>query len=86
MSKQSKQLKLVVKSGRITAIHDDALTVLFNGADVSIKRASHVEPREYDATWTADLSPVGGPKFESFKTRQEALDMERWYLDKFVVA
>ena len=41
-------------------------------------RASHVEPNE-KGEWTADLSPVGGPKLGPFKLRSEALQSEiRW--------
>jgi hypothetical protein len=78
-----KELKLVIKDGIITAIYDDALTRLFPDADVSIKRASHVEPD--GRTWSADLRPVSGPMLTGFTTRQAALDAEVAYLKERVV-
>ena len=84
MKRPVKQLKLVISSGRIKAVYDDALTVLFADADVETRRASHVEPD--GKVWNADLRPVDGPLLAGFRTRQEALNAERYYLDKYVVA
>ena len=82
MSKPNKQLKLVVKNGAITSVYDDALVPLIQHARRSeTKRASHVEPR--GLVWDADLSPIGGPLFAGFKTRQEALDAEVYYLNNY---
>jgi hypothetical protein len=87
----SKQLKLVVRHGTIRAIYDDELTALFDGADVKIERASHVEPYtvgpELDRLqgWSADLSPVGGPLLANFPTRQAALDAEAYWLNQNVI-
>jgi hypothetical protein len=83
MSKRSKQLKLVIKDGRITAIYNDALTALREMGVAETKRASHVEPD--GNTWYADLSPVGGPLLTGFKTRKEALEAEVAYLREYVV-
>ena len=83
MSKPSKQLKLVIESGVIKAIHDDALTDMFPMGDVEIKRASHVEPE--GCRWTADMSPVGGPILRGFRTREAALEAERLYLGNNVL-
>jgi hypothetical protein len=86
MSKQTKRLKLIVERGTIRAIYDDALTALMRGAKVKIARASHVEPNDNGfCLWSADMSPVGGPKLLGFRTRQEALDAEREYLDRHVI-
>lgn len=87
MSKLGKHLKLVVKDGgTIRAVYDDALTVLMRGAKVKIARASHVEPNDSGfCLWSADMTPVGGPKLIGFRTRQEALDAERDYLDRYVI-
>jgi hypothetical protein len=87
MSKLNKNLKLIVEGGTIRAIYDDALTVLMRGAKrVRIARASHVEPNDNGfCSWSADMSPVGGPKLLGFRTRQEALDAEREYLDRHVI-
>jgi hypothetical protein len=90
MNKRAKQLKLVINAGRITAIYDDALTALFPVGDVTVKRASRVEPDhssiDGSPCWSADLTPVGGPMLTDFKTRQQALDAEVRYLRKYVVA
>ena len=85
MSKPSKQLKLVVKNGQIKAIYDDALTALMPEAEVTIKRASHVEPHELYGGWYADMRPVDGPVMVGFFTRQQALDAERDYLNRHVI-
>jgi hypothetical protein len=86
MSRKSKQLKLVVKGGVIRAIYDDALTGLMRNGKVKIERASHVEPNDSGfCLWSADMTPVGGPKLLGFRTRQEALDAEREYLDRNVI-
>ncbi len=89
MSKPSKQLKLVVKAGRIKAIYDDALTALFDGAEVKVERASHVEPqfglRSFVNGWYADMRPVDGPVMVGFNTRQEALDAEVRYINQHVL-
>jgi hypothetical protein len=90
MRKPAKQLKLVIERGQIRSIHDDALTTLFDGAEVVIRRASHVEPHQTQwgdgvSYWQADLSPVGGPILTGFKTRGEALDAELQYLQEHVV-
>jgi hypothetical protein len=68
----------------INAVYDDVLTSLFSLGDVDIKRASHVEPQ--GKHWYADLRPVGGPVLNHFKTRQAALDAEKRYLLRKVVA
>ena len=47
---------------------------------VDIQRASHVEPNP-DGTWTADLSPVGGPQLENFPDRSSALKAEHDWLE-----
>lgn len=87
MSKLNKNLKLIVEGGTIRAIYDDALTALMRGArKVTIARASHVEPNDSGfCLWSADMSPVGGPKLLGFRTRQEALDAEVEWLDRNVI-
>jgi hypothetical protein len=85
MSERSKQLKLVIKNGIITAIHDDALTPMFSLGDVTIKRASHVEPDRNGHEWSADMRPVGGRIMRGFKTRGAALKAEVDYLRKYVI-
>lgn len=84
MNNRNKRLKLVIKGGDILAIYDDSLVAMFGEAEkVTTRRASHVEP-DGDG-WSADLSPVGGPLLNGFKTRKEALDAEVRYLDEKVI-
>lgn len=51
--------------------------------DVSITRASHVEPwRDSGTLWGADMAPVDGPLLGPFARRQEALAAEvAWLRD-----
>ena len=62
--------------GSIVSVYSDALR--FEGR-AAIRRASHVEPTA-DSTWTADLSPVGGPVLGPYTTRTAALAAEYEYL------
>lgn len=65
---------LIDPVGIVSAIYDESIDLRSIG-DLSIRRASHVEP---DATgrWTADLSPVDGPLLGPFETRSDALAAE----------
>jgi len=75
-------LQLVIEpDGTIKTIYDDDLADLFKEGQVSITRASHVEPTD-KGEWTADLSPVGGPILGPFPLRQSALDAERVWLEE----
>jgi hypothetical protein len=89
MNAKVKRLKLVIKAGTIKAIYDDCLTSLFPLGDVTVKRASRVEPdhssMDGSPCWCADLSPVGGPMLTDFPTRTAALQAEVQYLDRKVV-
>lgn len=65
----------ILPNGSIRFIHDDELAIALKGiGQITIERASHVEPLGEE--WTADLSPVGGPLLGPFTTRREALDAE----------
>jgi hypothetical protein len=45
---------------------------------LTIRRASRVEPTD-GGSWTADLSPIGGPTLGPFAQRSQALAAEaRW--------
>jgi hypothetical protein len=50
---------------------------------VSIVRASHVEP-DSNSQWWADLAPVGGPKLGPFPKRTQALKVERTWLQQWM--
>lgn len=45
-----------------------------------IERASHVEPTS-EGGWTADLTPMNGPKLGPFQNRTEALHAEVAWLE-----
>ena len=60
--------------------NDNLVPLLETGAG-TIRRASHVEPTPR-GLWGADLSPVDGPMLGPFRTRQEALDAERVWLNE----
>ncbi len=59
---------------------DDAVELLKDLGNVSIRRASHVEPEEDG--WYADMSPVGGPKLGPFSTRSRAIQSEVQWLQR----
>ena len=46
---------------------------------LTIRRASHVEPDEA-GRWQVDLSPVGGPRLGPFDRRSTALEAESEWL------
>lgn len=75
------------ENGNIKTIYNDNIAkVIENLGNSSVKRASHVEPStKTPNTWEVDLSPVGGPTVDGFKTRKEALDYEVDYLNKNVL-
>ena len=49
--------------------------------ELSIRRASHVEPDDL-GQWWADLAPVKGPLLGPFRRRSQALDAERLWLER----
>lgn len=69
--------------GDLVAVHSDALAALLAGVGLThAQRASHVEPTSGPSlAWSADLSPVGGPRLGPFTTRAAALRAERLWLD-----
>ena len=74
-------VNLVVRSdGTVECLYDDAFDLAGLGR-LTIARASHVEPTP-SGQWTADLSPVAGPVLGPFRTRGEALQAERIWLEE----
>ena len=67
-------------SGVVHAVYDEMLDLSTLG-DVSIWRASHIEP-DGDGRWWSDLSPVNGPRLGPFVRRSEALAAEVCWLDR----
>ena len=81
-----KHADIVIEGGNLSAIYEDLEAVLGSDvaklddiADVSTRRASHVEPCH--AGWTADMTPVGGPVLGPVPLRRDALLLERNYMD-----
>ena len=64
--------------GRIRAVYDETIELAELG-QLSIRRASHVEP-DADGNWFADLGPVNGPRLGPFSLRSEALSAESAWL------
>jgi len=79
-------MQLVISpTGEIRCVYFEAIDLAQLG-EISIRRASHVEPNA-DGSWTADLSPVGGPILGPFARRGEALDAEeRWLTVNWLLA
>jgi len=67
-------------TGTIRCVYDEAIPLRELGS-LDIQCASHVEPSP-DGTWTADLTPVGGPHLGNFLERSEALAAELGWLEK----
>ena len=65
--------------GRLYCLYTEVLDLAALG-DLSIRRASHVEP-DAEGRWWADLAPVGGPRLGPFPTRTPALQAEQAWLE-----
>jgi len=65
--------------GQIRCVYGEALDLAAFG-QVTIRRASHVEPDAH-GRWWADLSPVAGPTLGPFGLRTEALAAEQTWLE-----
>ncbi len=73
-------MQIIVKpTGVFIGIYSDSFDYDMFGRP-QIRRASHVEPTD-DGRWTADLSPVSGPKLGPFDKRSEAIDAELEFLN-----
>jgi hypothetical protein len=68
-------MELVIEPGGVVrCVYDESLDLTALG-QVSIARASHVEPDAH-GRWLADLAPVGGPLLRPFSRRNDALAAE----------
>ncbi len=65
---------IVDPAGHLRGVYDERIDYSSIG-EVTIRRASHVEPAG-GMTWTADLTPVGGPVLGPFTVRSEAIAAE----------
>ena len=74
-------MKLVISpSGQIHTVYDETIDLSKLG-QLEIRRGSHVEP-DTEGKWSADLSPVGGPRLGPYDRRSQALEAERKWLDQ----
>lgn len=76
---------IVIDGGQVSVLYEDLertlgpdVAKLSLVADVSTRRASHVEP--CGDGWTADMGPVGGPVLGPVPLRRDALRLEREYM------
>ena len=70
---------LIDRWGAVRCVYAEAIDLSRLG-DLTIRRASHVEPDER-GQWWADLSPVGGPLLGPFDRRGAALAAEQQWLN-----
>ena len=76
---------VVLPSGEARCIYQEAIPLSELG-QVSITRASHVEPNDA-GQWLADLSPVSGPMLGPFPKRTDALAAEvDWLQDNWLIS
>jgi hypothetical protein len=66
-------------TGRVRCLYGEAIDLAALG-ELTIRRASHVEP-DGEGRWWADLSPVQGPRLGPFALRSHALEAERRWLE-----
>ena len=71
---------LIEPGGGVRCVYGEDIDLSQLGR-LSIQRGSHVEPTA-DGQWTADLSPVNGPRLGPFSTRTEALSAEVSWLQE----
>ena len=71
---------LILPDGTAKCLYGEDLDLNVLG-QLSIQRGSHVEPTA-NGQWTADLSPVKGPVLGPFRSRSEALQAEREWLEE----
>jgi hypothetical protein len=70
---------IVQPNGAIRCLYDETIDLSQVG-QLSIRRASHVEPAA-GGQWFADLSPMEGPILGPFPRRSEALAAERAWIE-----
>jgi hypothetical protein len=74
---------VVAADGVARCIYDEALDLREIGT-LKITRVSHVEP-DAEGCWWADMGPSGGPVLGPFRSRSEALGVERVWLRRGVI-
>ena len=73
----------VDRQGQMRCLYTEAIDLSALG-ELSVSRASHVEPDECGG-WVADLSLAGGPVLGPFPRRSDALDAESAWLTQHVL-
>jgi hypothetical protein len=68
--------------GGMLCIYSEAIP-LHELGEMTIRRASHVEP-DAQGRWWADLAPVGGPALGPFSLRSVALKAESDWLERWL--
>ena len=71
---------MITCAGECRCVYGEQIDLTSVGA-LTIRRASHVEP-DAAGRWSADLSPVGGPRLGPFNRRSEALESEERWVDE----
>ena len=71
---------LIDREGNARCLYGEEIDLTALG-ELSIRRASHVEP-DANGQWWADLGPVAGPRLGPFPKRSEALAAERVWLEE----
>lgn len=71
-------LLMIDRQGMVRCLYTETIDLSALG-QLSIRRASHVEP-DSQGMWWADLSPVQGPCLGPFPRRSEALVAEQEWL------
>ncbi len=64
--------------GQVRCVYGEGIDLASLG-ELSIRRASHVEPDD-QGQWWADLAPVSGPRIGPFTKRSSALTAEEAWL------
>lgn len=77
-------LMTIKKDGKIQYIYNEMYNLEGLG-DITINRASYVEPESNGSSWYVDLSPLNKDKVTGFKTRSEALQFEVKYIEENVL-
>ena len=68
--------------GQVRCVYGEELDLTVFG-ELTIRRASHVEPDD-QGRWWADLTPVAGPKLGPFDRRSAALEAELTWLKQYL--
>lgn len=70
---------LIDRHGQVRCLYGEAVDLAALG-QLSIRRASHVEPDEH-GRWWADLALMDGPRLGPFSRRSQALEAEAAWLE-----